>query len=378
MVEKSKKKIALVLTGGGARAAYQAGALRAIFEITREMGIERPFSIITGSSAGAINASLMASYAHDLDQATRVIEEIWCGLTTDKIMQTGVLPLTCNALRWMGHLTLGGMLGVRRPLSLLDTSPLRRLVTETASYDKVRENIHAGHLDVFAVSAVNYALASSHTFFYSNEGETIQAWRAIRRTGERTVITPDHIMASTAIPILFPPVEINGSHYGDGSLRNYMPMSPALRLGADKLLTIGVRREEADWVNEVVVRPSLARIFSVMLNSVLLDAIDLDHEHLLNINKAIETNRDAGTHRYIDVCMLRPSLDVGQMAWEEAHHMPRTIRYMLGGLGSRREATGVISYLLFEPPFLKRLYRLGFEDTYAREYQVKKFFSDEE
>jgi NTE family protein len=208
--------------------------------------------------------------------------------------------------------------------------------------------------------------------------ETIEPWVRARRNGTPSIITPSHILASTAIPLLFPPVKIGKDYYGDGSLRNYTPLSSAIRVGAEKLLVVGVRQLESYFqLQQEHTKPSLGRIFSVILNSVILDAIDFDCERALRINQSISHFKDSvdSELRPVQICMLRPSQNIGNIAAEEMGHLPVNIKHLIKGLGSRSEASGLISYLLFEPSFTKRLLELGYKDTLVQKTLIQEFLS---
>lgn len=368
-------KVGLVLTGGGARGAYQAGVLQGIAHIAEEMGIDRPFSIITGNSAGALNAAYIAAYADRLRRASARLRRMWDHLSTDQIFHVDAFSMTRLGARWLWELTTGALDQDKRVRSLLDTAPLRRLIQDRLPVDRIWQNICAETLDALAITAVNYSTGGSRTFFQSGMPHT--EWSRSRRDSERTQLTVEHIMASTAIPLLFPPIRIGDHYYGDGSLRNYTPLSPAIKLGAEKLLVIGVRRKDTDLKDSVAQMPSLARILSVILNFVLLDAIDLDYETLSKFNDTLMSipNPLATDVKPIQVCMLRPTQDIGHIAAEEVCHMPKLLRHMLRGLGSDAEASDLISYLLFEPAFTQRLTRLGYEDAVHHYYQdIRAFF----
>ena len=368
-------KIGLVLTGGGARGAYQAGVLQGISQIADDMGIARPFSVITGNSSGALNAAYMAAYSDRLRRASNRLRRMWDNLSTDQIFHVDAFSMTKMGFRWIWELTTGGLDQEKRVRALFDTSPLRHLIAEHLPVERIWQNIFDHSLDALAITAVNYSTGGSRTFFQSSDVH--EEWHRSRRDSERTQLTADHIMASTAIPLLFPPIKIGGHYYGDGSLRNYTPMSPAIKLGADKLLVIGVRCKDNDLKSTPMKSPSLARILSVILNFVLLDAIDLDYESLTKLNNTLMAIPDPFQTdvKPIGVCMIRPTQDIGDIAAEEAHHMPKLLRHLVRGLGSNEEASDLISYLLFEAAFTQRLTQLGYDDA-INQYQqdIRAFF----
>ena len=370
--------IGLVLTGGGARGAYQSGALTAISQIAESMGIRQPFPIITGTSAGAINAAFLAAQAKNIRVGCNRLQKIWTVIRTEMVYRTDLVSLAKISLSWMTQLSLGGAWRAKQAQALLDTSPLWDKIVSRIQYKKIQENIESGALHSLAINLINYTDGHSNSFFQG--GPDIQPWERAGRRGIRGQITAEHIMASSAIPILFPAVMIDGSAYGDGSLRNYTPLSPAIKLGATKLLVIGVRKDADVWLTPDVSKPSVARIVSVVLNTVLLDAIDHDYERLSRINSTLSklpTDSPSGL-KPVEVFMLRPSKDLGEMALEESANMPKTIRYLLKGLGNGADAADLMSYILFEPPFTTRLTKLGYDDTMAREAEIRNFYSNGE
>ncbi len=368
-------KIGLVLTGGGARGAYQAGVIKGVAEIAHELGIKQPFKVVTGISAGAINAGYLATYGRDMLQASQGLVRIWEQITSDHVFKVGPFSLMGIAFRGLFQLLTGGLLSEKKTRAVLDTSPLRRLIESNMSVLEIQRNIEGAVFDGLAITAVNYSTGYCTTFYQSNQ--LVHPWQRIRRSAERTQICPDHVMASTAIPLLFPPQKVGDVYYGDGSLRNHTPLSPAIKLGAERLLVIGVRHEDEGEPDDDPTAPSPGRIFSVLLNSILLDAIDIDCERLDRTNETVDKMKPwAGTDlRAVKALVMRPSQDIGEIAAEEAGAMPRLMSYLLRGLGSKEENEGLISYLLFEPPFTRRLIELGYQDTMDRKGEIVAFLS---
>lgn len=368
----------LVLTGGGARGAYQAGVLSAIGDILKSENLENPFKVITGNSAGSINAAYLAANIDNVHSAANTIRSLWESIHTEHVFRVDSLSLFRITLRWLYELTSGKLSGKKKARALLDTSPLYDLLSSKVPFYQIQHQIDTGQLHSLGITAVNYSTGTSKTFFQGHP--SIDPWHRMRRRSERTLIETDHIMASTALPLLFPPIKIKDRYYGDGSLRNYTPLSPAIKLGASKLLVIGVRRPEKDPhdINELErarTKPTLARTLGVIFNTVLLDAIDFDYERISRINHTLSSINDHSHTQLkpIDVFMIRPSQDLGIIAAEECHEMPSTLGHLMHGLGSNTEAADLISYVLFENGYTKRLIKLGYADTLNRKKELLEF-----
>ncbi|NBV84253.1 patatin family protein, partial [bacterium] len=330
----NKPRVAIVLTGGGARGAYQAGAIRAIGEISKRHGITTPFDIYVGNSAGSINASWLVANAHQFEYATQRLCEFWNGLSTENIFKTDFKSLIGRGARWMWEVSTGGLYKKKVVRSLLDTTPLLRLILKEIDFNLAQQNVDSGLVSGLALTSVNYTSGDSQVFHYTNS--IAKPWKKVRRESIETVLSAKHVMASSAIPILFPPVRIGTDYYGDGSLRNYTPMSPAVNLGAEKIMVIGVRAK--DSTNAIPPQhPSLARILSVILNFVLLDAVDYDYESLSRINDILPESPDSQLKK-IDVMMIRPQADLGVLATANVHCAPPLLRYLIRGLGTDSEA----------------------------------------
>lgn len=366
-------RLALVLPGGGARGAYQSGALLAVGEICDSLRMRWPFPILTGVSCGALNASFLAAHLGSLKEATGELALLWEQVTTDQVLETGPWPLLKTSAKWLRLLFFGAMSRNSQILSLLDTKPLRQLIRKHIDFRGIQKRINEGSLKNLAITALDYQDGLSHTF-YSNE-IGVQPWVRVGRVSQHAQITEDHIMASTAIPLLFPPVRIHQRYFGDGSVRHYHPLSPAIHLGADCLLAIGVKHLGKGGERIAAYKPSPGRVAGVILNSVFLDAMDRDYERLERINDTLRFLPEGAptSLRPIRVCVIRPSEDIGKIAAEEQYSMPRSLRYLVQGVGTTRENSDLISYLLFESQFTRRLLNLGYCDTMAQRGEVEEF-----
>ncbi|HSN90127.1 MAG TPA: patatin-like phospholipase family protein [Anaeromyxobacteraceae bacterium] len=378
--------LGLVLTGGGARAAYQVGALRALAEISGPG--PSPFGIVAGISAGAINGVAVAAGTEDFRGTVEKLRETWGGLTPDRIYRTGAVRLAAIGGRWIRDLSSGGMLGRRRARInyLLDSSPLRVLLEERIPVGRMRRHLKAGRLRGVAVSATNLHTGAGVSFY---EGAPdVEPWVRATRIGVRTRFTLEHVLASAAIPIFFPPVKIGDAFYGDGCVRMMYPMSPAIHLGAERVVAIGVRyaRDLSQTGGRGGGRgPAsmpVSEIAGVLLNAVFLDSVDSDLERLERINRMlalVPRERLAASDlalRHVPALALRPSQDLGRLAADEYRRFPAMLRYLLKGIGATGNAgEELLSYLAFEPIYVNRAMDLGYADAMARRAEIEAFLS---
>lgn len=372
------QKTGLVLTGGGARAAYQVGVLKAIAEMLPRR-TQNPFPIICGTSAGAFNAVTLAVYAQGYRLGVQYLEKMWKGFTAHDIYRADVLGVFNNTVRWLSGLILNG-LGINKlnHVSLLDSSPLAELLERALPSEKIQENIEAGVLHALSISASGYGTGQSVNFFQSAQG--VQPWQRARRLGVATYIEAKHILASSAIPFIFPAVRINREYFGDGSMRQIAPISPALHLGATRVLVIGTGQvaENQSSRSKVDDYPSLAKIAGHALDSIFLDSLEVDIERLSRINKTIdlvaaEVRQHINLH-HIDVLQILPSQSIEKIAGLYAKQLPFPIRFLLSGVGAmRRNASNLVSYLLFEKDFCRTLIDLGYQDAMNRKEELLAF-----
>lgn len=364
----------LVLSGGGARGAYQAGALRAIYELCEETGNLSPFRNLVGVSAGAINAAYLASEADNLDRATSNMCAMWRSLTTKKVFQVDTVTVGRTALRLLRGVALGGFNAKLRPskLGLLNVNPLRDLLAEQIQFGKIPEHIKAGHLNALCITATDYSTALGVTFFAGNPN--LEEWRRVHRMGLRAEIGIDHVMGSAAIPIFFPPWPIEGRHFGDGCLRNTAPLSPARRIGARKLLVIGVRKGKIEKLDAAsLVKPSLGRVISVVINAIFMDAIETDIERVRIINENLKTSSSSDKFRELDILYMQPSQAPSELAETRHEELPPMMRFLLSGLGSAHESSEILSYLTFDPLYLNALVDLGYYDIIKQKENLTQF-----
>ena len=370
------KSSGLVLTGGGARGAYQVGVLHALTEIAKP---HLHFDVLTGISVGAINASFLAAHAEDMRVATEKMIMHWRKIHPSDVFETNLWSYAKNALRWIWDIGFGGIHRHTHARALLNTAPLAAYLQSLIPYENIRRNLSQGHFQALAVSAINYGNSKTATFVETNK--EFSPWEFRRRYSQMTMITPHHILASCAIPFLFPPVQVKNEYYGDGSLRNLAPLSPAVHLGADKLLIIGVRRQNYMEImaRERVFSPSVGHVLNVILNGIILDSIDVDIERLDRMNQFLkrisESERAKQPAKVLDYLWLNPIQDIGKIAEGYHNRLPRILRYFLRGLGSSKEVSDIMSYLLFDHHFCSTLIELGYEDTMQRKEEVLNFLS---
>lgn len=373
-------KPALVLSGGGARGAYQVGVLKAIADLHPKHA-HNPFSIISGTSAGAVNAVALAASANNFRLAVKKVEKIWSSLHVDKVYKAGAWDLLGGLGRLVGSLLNEGI-GRGRPLALFNNDPLRELLNHTIQFKNIQKRIDKGYLDAVGVSATGYTSGESVTFFQGLEG--IQKWRQGRRVGVPSKLNVSHILGSSAIPAILPAEKISREYFGDGALRQLAPISPAIRMGADRVLVIGVsgnathvpKREQETH------SPSLAQMVGHIFNSAFIDSLEHDLDTLTKINDLVGYAKNENPHntpgnlRNIDLLVIYPSMEFDDIAAKHIKDLPRAMRIAMRLIGATKRGggTSLASYLLFEKEFCKELIECGYRDAMAQRDDILQFF----
>jgi NTE family protein len=338
--------------------------------------------IITGVSAGAINAAYLASHRGSLVEAVDGLQTLWRDLTPEDVYSVGSASLMRSAGRWILRLLSGGAKHAPEARGLLDSAPLRQflescLTVVDGEVQGIDENLASGRLRAVALSTLNYGTGQTITWV---QGQGIENWDRPRRKGLKTRITVNHIMASSALPFVFPAVKITDSWYGDGGIRLATPLAPAVHLGADRILAISTRylRTPKEAAQSVIKGyPPPAQIAGIMLNSMFLDAIDLDSQNLERVNRLLEKGaceNDQGL-RPIKIVVLRPSVDLGRLAGEYEAKLPRAFRFLTRGLGTKQtESPDFLSLLMFQPDYLRRIIAIGEADAEAQLPEIRELF----
>lgn len=369
----------LILTGGGARAAYQVGVLLAVAKLSSDRR-RNPFPILCGTSAGAINAASIACLADNFGKAVAILAGVWRNMRAHDIYRADAVGVGLSGLRWISMLAIG-WLTRNPPRSLLDNTPLQALLTRHLDFAGIQRSIDKGALHALSISASGYESGENITFFQAHPDA--QPWRRVQRIGIRARIGVEHLLASSAIPFVFPAALIHREYFGDGSMRQLAPISPAIHLGAERVLIIGGGRKngQSDRRN-VDSHPSLAQIAGHALSSIFLDSLAVDIERMQRINQTIsaippEIRAQSGIPlRPIKTLVISPSERLDRMAAEHAGALPWPVKALLGGVGAMNRHGGALtSYLLFEKPFTRALIDLGYADTMARDSEVGDFLA---
>lgn len=371
--------LALTLGGGGARGAYQAGVLRGIARRCPWL----KFPVLTGISAGAVNTVHLASAQGDLPRSAADLVELWLSLSPEQVYDVRASTLLTNVFRWGARLASGGIGGGREPMrGMVDTQPLREFLNRAllpnsdGSIEGIRKNLQSGALHAVALTASSYTTGQSVTWV---EGDSVDLWQRPQRRSERARLTVEHVLASSALPMLFPAVPVGPEWFGDGGIRLTAPLSPALHLGATRIMTISTRyrRSAAEaQAPQVAGYPPPAQVLGALYNAIFLDLIDEDILRLQRVNKLLEglpaSNREG--MRTVEIMVIRPSQDLGRLAAQFEPKLPPLFKYLTRGLGTGKTASpDVLSFILFQHDYIKRLVELGEEDGEAHAQQAEAF-----
>jgi NTE family protein len=381
----------LILSGGGARAAYQVGVLAAIERMRREAGAAQgnPFPVISGTSAGAINAAFLASNADRYDLAIEELVGVWRNFQVEQVYRSDVFGMIRSGARWLSLLSLGWLIAQKklRPKSLLNNDPLSELLAQRIDLQRLPNLLNQGHLKALAITASSYSTGEHVTFYDSCQAVT--PWVRNQRLAQRCSLSHEHLLASSAIPFIFPAMRLDGpqghAFFGDGSMRQTAPISPAIHLGASKILVVGAGRMlEPPKKNESEpTYPSLAHIAGHALSSIFLDSLAVDVERMQRINQTLELipeEKRLATHlRPVQLLLIAPSQRLDAIAAKHADALPQTVKSLLKTLGAspntaQGQGNALVSYLLFESAYTQELMALGEADAQAQKEEIHKFF----
>jgi NTE family protein len=387
------KTIGLAMTGGGARGAYQAGVLKRVSELPGFENGEIPFKVITAASAGAVNAASLAAGADQFRASSQKLADLWSNIKNEDVFRTDMASLLPQAGKWLRDLSLGGLYGGGSATSLLDASPLQYYLEKNIPFSRIGSNIKIGALQAISIAATNYNSGKTYLFTQRKPGDKL--WVKSRRIALDTVLASEHICASAAIPVVFQPVAVTTQYgrdyFGDGCLRLPSPLSPAIRLGAQKIFAIGVRYKKnveetierrKSGTETLSPRPTMAQVLGVTLNAIFLDHLDSDVEHLVRLNDIISRGNLENKifsdlkepMKIVDPFAISPSEDIAEIAESYSRKMPKVVRYLMAGLGTKKASSSdLISYLLFDSNYTKALVDLGYRDATRRIDEIESF-----
>jgi NTE family protein len=373
MQNTSSKCTALILPGGGARGAYQVGVLKAISELL--VDDRNPFPVICGTSAGAINAAVLASHAHEFLTGITRLEYFWRSMRCERVYHTDAWSVFKSGARFAATVLSGGLIKTE-PRAFLDNTPLRLFLQKTLQLDGIQTALDQNALRAVAVTASGYTCASAITYFQAREG--IDTWQRPRRKGQAAKLGIDHLLASAALPIIFPAERIGNEYFGDGGMRTVAPLSPAIHLGANRILMIGTRDEHPDPPpDEPAHYPSAGEIGGYLMDTIFMDTFNTDLARLRRINKTLqlvpEEKRQQTGLINIESLVIKPSLDLRHVTQAHVYEIPRSVRVLLRTLGGWDRDWRMASYLLFESAYCSELIDLGYADGMNAEQEIIRF-----
>lgn len=372
-----RQQYALMLTGGGARAAYQVGVLKAITNFLPR-NQSTPFPIICGTSAGAINATTLACFASCYHLGVRKLDWVWKNLQPSDIYESGFQSV-------FGYLLKNYFRGSKsedmqsRPTSLLNNQPLRQLLRKTLDFSRIDNNIDRGHLHALCITASSYTSHDSISFYQSNK--EVQPWQRSKRQGQPAQMNVEHLMASSAIPLVFPTVKLGNDYFGDGSVHQLSPLSAPIHLGAQKILVIGVEQPEVPYLQSVNDHyPSASNIAGHLLDTIFADTLNADLERAYRVNQTLdlltEKQRKETNLRKIECLEINPSENFNQIAAKHYHHLPAGIRSLLRLVGLKPDVESSLpSYLLFDHHFCAEIIGVGYKDAMNRQDEIRDFLN---
>lgn len=378
-----KQDIALILSGGGARAAYQVGVLSAIGKmLPKSMAL--PFPILCGTSAGALNAAMLATNADNFTKAVSQLSYVWRHLTPEQVYKTNASSIF-SSLGKLAFSLMNHGYSKNSPLSLLNNDPLYELLKHYLDLDKIDQSIQQDYLKALSITAMSYSTGLTTSFFQATDD--IEDWEKSRQQGKRCQLTHTHLLASSAIPIIFPARQLDNDYFGDGAMRQQSPISPALHLGAKKIMIIGVTDKHAakPWYKEKVDNhsPSIAQIIGQLLNSAFIDNFENDIEQLERLNKLSADGPIATSEQMfhqVETLIISPSTALDDITTKHFSQLPWTVKKLLRSTGATPKAGGgsAASYLLFTPEYCRDLIELGKKDANWERDKILSFLLGEE